>query len=541
MPLAFSLSAEAMLGWGFAAEALSFTVSLMPLGITLLTAALAGRAGWRFGRRGGTGAAGVLGGAIGFGAVAFAVALLAAPLLGAPAWAATLMPAAAYALVAGAAFVLRAARDAHPWWAASLRALQRGLEWVGVRGVAALPARAAETLRIATAGLAAAVGLAAIATAVACVAGYGEVIALTQSLQLDPLGSVLVFLAQLALLPVAVAWALAWLSGAGFAIGAGSSVSPFETLLGPLPALPLFGAVPDGWGAWGAIAPALLVVAGIGVALLFARRDELRRASWPVALAMPVVAALLAGLGVAGISALASGALGPDRLQSAGASPWLAGGLAAAELGVGLLLGAAAGRADLSRVREALPAALPGTEALQRLAGARARGGTDAEATVDLSDLVGRAETVGRPDPADPRASGRGGDAVAVAVATTEAEPADPDSEPAVGEIAAGEFGAEAFDTETIDTGTIDTSTIDTEAFDTETIGTESIGTEAFDVEAAEAADAETAGTADAEEAETAEILRAYAWDSAVRPEGEAEAPEERRARRGWRFPPRGR
>ena len=42
--------------------------------------------------------------------------------------------------------------------------------------------------------------------------------------------------------------------------------------------------------------------------------------------------------------------MGPGRLAQAGPDPWLAGGIAATELGVGMLLGIAAGRADAARL-----------------------------------------------------------------------------------------------------------------------------------------------------------------------------------------------
>jgi hypothetical protein len=371
VPMGFQLSPEAALGLGQAPEELSFTLSLAPLGITLLTVLLAARAGWRFGGRGGTGAAGVLGGALGFGGIALVVTSVASPSTPWPVWLVTLVLAGSYGAVAAVAFAVRAARDAHPWWTTALRGVQHGFEYLGLRGAAAFPARAAQTVLLATAAFTAIIGLAALALAAALVIGYPEVIGLTQSLQLDPLGSVLLFLAQLALLPVAVLWSAAWLTGAGFSVGAGSSVTPFETLLGPLPTLPLLGAIPQGWGSLGALAPALIVLAGLGLGWLFARRPELRRAQWGVVLVIPVIAAALVGLAVAGVSALANGSLGPERLSEAGAHPWQVGGLAAAELGIGLLLGAAAGKADSSRLRAALADGVPGVDVLNRLRNGR--------------------------------------------------------------------------------------------------------------------------------------------------------------------------
>ncbi|MBL3698619.1 hypothetical protein D3228_02990 [Leucobacter luti] len=378
-PLTFTLTPEVALSFGLAPEQLSFVLSLAPLGITLITAGLATRAGWRLGARGGVGAAGLLGGLLGFGGVALVLAGIASPFVTRPDAGVAVVAALVYTAPAALAFLIRAARDEHPWWGAAVRQVQRWVDRASIPGAAALPLRAAEALRFAGAAVAGVVLLAAVAVTVALLGGYGEIVALTQHLQLDPLGSLLLFLTQLALLPVALLWAIAWLTGAGFAVGAGSSVTPFETLLGPVPALPLFGAIPQGWGSLGGLAPALVVLVGLALAVLLGRNADLRRSSWPVALTIPVLAAAAAGVALAGLTALSTGAIGPDRLAQTGPSPWLVGGLAAAELGGGLLLGTVALRIDASRLRGALPDAMP--EAVRRLRGtgssARDGAGTD--------------------------------------------------------------------------------------------------------------------------------------------------------------------
>ncbi|MFV0432540.1 MAG: DUF6350 family protein [Leucobacter sp.] len=357
VPLTLSLTEEAALGFGLSAEPLSFGVSLAPLGITLLTVWLACRAGWRLAPRGGIGAAGVLGGTVGFAAMAATAAVFAGDRLAWPMWAAILVPALVYGVSCLTCFVLRAALDAQPWWDATVRALQRAASRLSPAFASGLPARAAETLRLAVLAFALLVALAAVAFTAAILFGYAEAIALTQQLQIDPLGSVLLFLVQLALLPVALIWSAAWLTGSGFALGIGTSVTPFETLLGPLPALPIFGLIPDGWGAFGALAPAALVVGGLVIGALSARRGELRRAERPTLIAVPVLAAVLVGFAVAALCALASGSIGPDRLAVAGPAPWAVGGLAAAELGCGMLLGALAARIDVVRLKQSVPAA----------------------------------------------------------------------------------------------------------------------------------------------------------------------------------------
>ncbi|MGW9021844.1 cell division protein PerM [Leucobacter chromiiresistens] len=551
VPLHFSVSAEAALSLGLAPEALDFTLSLAPLGITLISVLLALRAGWRFAGRGGVGAMGVLGGVVGFGAVALVASVFAAPLIEWTSMQAALSAASVYGVASAAAFLVRAGRDGHPWWEGSVRQALRAIEYLGVRSGAALPSRAAELLRLAAAALALVFGIAAVAFAVAVATGYADVTALAQSLQLDPIGSLTLFLVQVALMPIAIVWSVAWMSGTGFAIGAGSSVTPFETLLGPLPALPMLGVLPDGWGERGAFAPGALVVAALVLGVLFARRPALRRASWPAALVITVLAAALVGLCVAGASALATGSLGPDRLASNGPDAWLTGGVVALEVGGGLLIGVIAGRFDAAKVRAAMPDAIPGIGGVRgaRPAAAEAPGAPgapDADADVDFEAAVDEALELG----ADRRSA-----------ATRWSDAGRPDA-----------FGTEAFETGAVDTEAHDTDAFETDAFETEALETGAVDTEAHDTDAHEAgvfdtesfeteelarparggarpgtaADPRPGAAADAtpgadELTDEAALLQAYAWDAESPTAPADEEPPETERRPGWRWPGRGR
>lgn len=346
VPMSFALDPEAAIALGLAPEALEFTLSLAPLGVTLITVLLAFRSGWRFGGRGQSGAGGVLGGALGFAASAYLVTLVSAPLLAWPVWLAVLVPTLCYGVAAAAGFVGRSAVTGLPWWEWLVRQLQRAIEPLSAVHASAFPARARETFVLAAALLAAVLALGALGVAVAVIAGYVEIVTLSQALQLDVLGVVLLFVLNIALLPVACIWAVAWLSGAGFALGAGTSVSPFETLLGPVPALPLFGAVPQGWGSGALLAPLLLVLLGVVLGAMF---GGARHSSWVRAVAVPLVAATFVGLAVVVLAVFAGGSMGPGRLTETGPHPWVTGGLVAAELAVGLLIGVFTHRADLRR------------------------------------------------------------------------------------------------------------------------------------------------------------------------------------------------
>lgn len=216
-------------------------------------------------------------------------------------------------------------------------------------------------------GLAGAAALAAVAAVTAAgwvLAGRGSVVEVVRGLAPDAVGGVVLAVAELGLAPNLAAWALAWLAGPGFAIGAGSHFATTEVVTGPLPAVPLLGALPtaDLTGGTLRYAPVLLVVAGVVAGAVAHRRLAASRV-WE-----PAVAALTAGatgglLVVVGVAA-AGGAAGVGALAHVGAPAWPVGGLAAA----GLALGAAL---------VTLPAE-PLVRAQVRAAVRRARGGVTA-------------------------------------------------------------------------------------------------------------------------------------------------------------------
>ncbi|GAA2180976.1 hypothetical protein GCM10009847_20980 [Leucobacter tardus] len=350
VPLQVSVTAEAALGLGLPGEAFAFPISLAPLGLSLVTVLLAMRAGWRFASRGGTGAAGVLGGGIGYTAVGFACLPFVAPMLPEPEWRALLTLGLIYAVSMLIPFVVHAAVSQQDWFTRSVRGVQRLVTRASPLLASTLPLRTQEVLRLALGALAALAGIAAAGFTVSLIIGYVDITALSQNLQLDPLGASVLFIVQLAFLPIALIWSMSWFVGTGFAVGVGTSVSPFDALVGPIPALPLMGAIPPSWGGFAPVAPAIIVIAGLVIGVAAARRSTLRGAGWGAAIVVPVLASTLAGLAVVLLSVLASGAMGPDRLAQAGPAPWLTGGIAAAELGVGMLLGIAAGRADAARL-----------------------------------------------------------------------------------------------------------------------------------------------------------------------------------------------
>ncbi len=195
--------------------------------------------------------------------------------------------------------------------------------------------------------------VAAITTAALVGAHYGEIIALYEGVQSGYLGGAALTLAQLAFLPDLVIWAAAWLVGPGFAIGSGSSVGPLGTALGPLPAVPIFGALPTGDLAWGFLGILVPVLAGFVSAIILGSRmsggddgvggwGTIRIVS--VGLGMGVSAGVILGA----LAWMSSGSAGPGRLTDVGA-PWLSVGLwCALEVGVPAVIGLLVTRGDRS-------------------------------------------------------------------------------------------------------------------------------------------------------------------------------------------------
>jgi len=199
---------------------------------------------------------------------------------------------------------------------------------------------------------------AAVLTTVALMLGYGQVIALYESVQAGVLGGVALTVAQLALLPTLVIWAASWLVGPGFAIGAGSAVSPIAVTLGPLPAVPVLGALPAEPSPLGFVTLLVPVLAAFAAALALRPRLMARlgaEALWPWALATAGIAAAVAGIAMAFLAFVAAGSAGPGRLAVVGPDPVSVGLWMFAETLIGVTLGLLAGGARVARPLAATP------------------------------------------------------------------------------------------------------------------------------------------------------------------------------------------
>lgn len=331
----FTIDPATALALGVEGVAEPFRVTLALLGFAVLTLL----AGWQMGRRSRSEPHRILGAIIAFGGIALfsGLAVLSA---GHPAalpsrWQATLFPTLVFALghAIGSLGAQNRSRE-------RLRALVDDLPGlvVGIGGAG---------LRAGLGVVASIVGAAGVVTTAALIVGYGQVIALYESVQADVLGGIVLTVGQLALVPTVVLWSAAWLIGPGFAIGAGSAITPLGTSVGPLPAIPLLGALPAADASPGLIVllvPVLAAfLAGIVVRprLVAELREGERPEGWAVATA--AVAALVAGLLAAFLAWIAAGSAGPGRLAVVGPDPLAVGLWMLVEAFIGAALGLLAG------------------------------------------------------------------------------------------------------------------------------------------------------------------------------------------------------
>ncbi len=305
-------------------------IGLLPLGLVLLPGALLAMAGrWvvRVGnvtrlRHVGYAAIAL---ALPYALLAGALAVASGTAVAAPSLLQAVVAAFLLALVAGG---LGGARGLAPWsrLASLMPARPRSIV-MGMLGSAAILAAAGAVL----AGASLAVHLPEVKVASDALApGVG--------------GAALLLLAQLAYIPNAIIWAVAYTLGPGFAFGTGTVVAPTGSALGAVPVFPMLAAMPAGARPGGPGWVPVAVLALPYLAGVFAGVVTVRIAPTPVIEAAPLwgfaagtAAGLLAGLA----AAFAGGPLGNGRLASVGPSGLQVGLVAILELGITAALSAA--------------------------------------------------------------------------------------------------------------------------------------------------------------------------------------------------------
>jgi len=204
---------------------------------------------------------------------------------------------------------------------------------------------------------------------------WDRVIAVYEGLDAGAMGGAVLTIAQLGFLPNLAVFALAWTSGSGFALGVGSQAGPLGTAVGPLPSIPVFAALPSGSLDYGFVALVVPVLAGALAGWWFLREGENHfdewlsikvRARWFTAssstLVLGAIIGVSAGLMAAGLAWMARGSAGIGRLTDIGPDPLGTSLWVAAEVGIGVVIGYAAGPwlERQQRLREAdLEAARP--------------------------------------------------------------------------------------------------------------------------------------------------------------------------------------
>ena len=341
-------------GSGTAAQADSKFLTLIPLGLTLIPFLLAWRAGRRLARASYTDQLwqALLGSWVVYAAFGAATGFICrtadvAINLGY----ALLVPLVPYAL----GMVVGARREAGSW---SRLIGVDAVDWISrtsqhSRWAGSYLASAAKAGFVA---IVSALALASALLAVDLFIHWNLVVAVYEALDAGAVGGAALTVAQLGYLPNLVVFALAWISGSGFAVGVGSQVGPLGTAVGPLPSIPVLAAIPSGPLDYAFVALVVPVLAGVLAGWWFLREGENHfdewlsikiRARWFTATASTLVlgalTGLAAGLLTVALAWLAGGSAGIGRLTAIGPDPFWTGVWVAAEVGAGVVIGYAAG------------------------------------------------------------------------------------------------------------------------------------------------------------------------------------------------------
>ena len=207
------------------------------------------------------------------------------------------------------------------------------------RWLEALPRWLPRAVRPGVAGAGVLLGVGGLLVLAMILARWSTVAGLHASVAADAVGAVVLTAGQLLVVPNLAVWGLSVLAGPGFQIADGSTVSAVGSHPGLMPMIPVLGALPpDGvWSPWLRVVWLVPVLIGALLGWL-ACRPVARLSSWRTKLAVVATAAVTSSMAISLLALLGSGSVGVDRLRAVGVHPALLG---AALLGE-LLLGGAA-------------------------------------------------------------------------------------------------------------------------------------------------------------------------------------------------------
>ncbi len=341
-------------GAGSAAQPESGTLSLIPLGLALIPFLLAWRAGRRLARASYTDQLwqALLGSWLAYAGFGIATGFVCRTAdVGISLWAAAFIPLVPF----GLGMVVGARREAGSWSrligvdaVAWLARTSQHSRWAG--------SYLGSAIKAGSVALMASLAMSAALLAVDLFIHWNLVVAVYEGLDAGAMGGGVLTIVQLGFLPNLVVFALAWISGAGFALGVGSLAGPLGTAVGPLPSVPVFAALPAGSLDFGFVALVVPALAGALAGWWFLREGENHfdewlsikiRARWFTAatstLVLGAVIGSVAGLLAAGLAWLARGSAGIGRLTEIGPNPLRTALFVAAEVGIGVVIGYAAG------------------------------------------------------------------------------------------------------------------------------------------------------------------------------------------------------
>lgn len=223
-------------------------------------------------------------------------------------------------------------------------------------------------VRAAVVAFVALVGLGAVLLGIGILAGWSQIVATYQELHAGAVGDTAVTLLQLGFLPNLVIYAIAWSTGAGFSIGAGTSVGLTSSDAGTLPMLPILGAVPESMGTFGLLGLLVPLTAGAIAGWWFLREGEDHLDEWVAlkvpfrplsalisAVALGVMTGILTSFGALWLGWISYGSLGIGRFTEVGAEPLTFAAHTALTVGAGVTFGMLLSRALVPDSSRELP------------------------------------------------------------------------------------------------------------------------------------------------------------------------------------------
>jgi hypothetical protein len=211
-----------------------------------------------------------------------------------------------YAILTAMVAVFSASTGVTPlWWMAAIFAflIAFGSSFLADRSISlAMPVILA--LRI----VALLLGFGFLIFTIAFFANFGQATLITKVLAPGIFGSLLLLILNLLYLPNVALAGLSYVSGAGFAVGAGTHLSPFTQDIGQIPALPLLAALPVDSNKW--LILFSIVIIALGALLGYWTISLQDRTSWQSFFILIVMLSVLAYFASGSLITQAMGAVG---------------------------------------------------------------------------------------------------------------------------------------------------------------------------------------------------------------------------------------